>query len=183
MHDGYAHLAGCTDCPMQALLMIQPSKHPDLPRITVVEDSDEDYSALSRALKQLGHPVSLDRFVRGEDALHSLKESVQGNLPALMLLDLNLPGIGGGEELKRVRQHEPTKSLPVIVLSSSDNPQEVAWCYQQGANAYHVKGFNYVDFCQSVDRIFQYWFSTVRLPRGSLGLPKSPSDEGAAGLS
>ncbi|MGC3991167.1 MAG: response regulator [Chthoniobacteraceae bacterium] len=163
--------------------MIQPLKHSDLPRITVVEDSDEDYGALSRALKRLGRPVSLDRFVRGEDALLSLRDAEQGAFPALMLLDLNLPGIGGGEVLKRLRQHESTRSLPVIVLSSSDNPEEVAWCYEQGANAYHVKGLNYADFCQSVELIFQYWFATARLPHGPLSQPQPPSEEGAAGLS
>lgn len=141
------------------------------PSFLVVEDSDEDYAALERILKRAKPevPIRLQRCISAEEVLDILKAPVLPDrplpvLPALIVLDLNLPGVDGKSVLLAVRQHPRLKRTPVVIFSTSSNPQDIAWCYEHGANSYHVKQTDYTVFKRAVELLVDYWVEAVRLP-------------------
>lgn len=139
------------------------------PSFLVVEDSDEDYVALERILKRNKVSITLQRCTRAEDVLVMLNAPVLPHrpppaLPALIVLDLNLPGLDGREVLTAVRQHPRMKRTPVVIFSTSSSPHDIAWCYENGANSYHVKDTDYSSFKRAVELLVDYWLEAVKLP-------------------
>ncbi|SKA82663.1 Response regulator receiver domain-containing protein [Prosthecobacter debontii] len=137
----------------------------------IVEDSDEDYAALERIVRRVrpGLPVHLQRCVSAEQVLMLLNAPlVPGRpppeLPAVIVLDLNLPGLNGKVVLQAVRQHPRLKRTPVVIFSTSSNPKDIEWCYEHGANSYHVKQTDYAAFKRAVELLVDYWVEAVRLP-------------------
>jgi len=85
-------------------------------------------------------------------------------LPKLILLDLKLPGRGGLQFLEWLRQRPETRYLPVVVLTSSTNRDDIVGAYQRGANSYTVKPVSLEDFVPMVGTVVHYWSSLNRLP-------------------
>lgn len=146
------------------------------PSFLIVEDSDEDYAALERILKRNLVPVSLHRCTRAEDVLTMLNAPVLAHrppppLPALIVLDLNLPGLDGRAVLTAVRQHPRMKRTPVVIFSTSSSPHDIAWCYENGANSYHVKDTDYSSFKRAVELLVDYWLEAVKLPHPPAASP------------
>jgi CheY-like chemotaxis protein len=141
------------------------------PSFLVVEDSDEDYAALERILKRTKTdvPIRLQRCSSAEQVLTLLNSPLMPDrtlpeLPAVIVLDLNLPGLNGKSVLLAVRQHPRLKRTPVVIFSTSSSPHDIAWCYEHGANSYHVKQTDYVAFKRAVELLVDYWVEAVRLP-------------------
>lgn len=141
---------------------------PQLPPVVLlIEDSDEDYTAFARAMHLTGLEHTLHRCRDGEEALDFLFQ--QGSpdskrmisIPSLIVLDLNLPGMDGREVLARVKQDERLRAIPLIILTTSANPQDINECYRQGANSYQIKSANYEGFKHEVQRMVDYWFRTA----------------------
>lgn len=130
--------------------------------IVIIEDSDADFVALSRSFKQQGIEVQFQRFLTGDEALDFLPH--HHPLPHLILLDLNLPGTDGREILKSLKQHETLKKIPVIILTTSNNPADIQYCYQLGANSYIQKPIDYQMLLKVADAIKKYWLEVVALP-------------------
>ncbi len=146
------------------------------PSFLVVEDSDEDYAALERVLNRVKNvpPIRLQRCTRAEEVLSLLEAPVLPDkplpfFPAVIVLDLNLPGLNGKEVLLAVRQHPRLKLTPVVIFSTSSSPQDIAWCYDHGANSYHVKQTDYSAFKRAVELLVDYWVEAVRLPHAPTG--------------
>lgn len=141
-----------------------------LPVVLAVEDSDEDYEALSRAFRQSSIKVQLHRCQTGKQAMEYLnqciptKQACTDGVPALILLDLNLPGINGKIVLQSIKQNSLLQYLPVIVVTTSKNPKDVEDCYCLGASGYLVKAIEWKRFNESIQTLIQYWFNTVILP-------------------
>lgn len=141
------------------------------PVLLVIEDNDEDFVAFERILLEFSINCRLYRSTDGDDALQFLfrqGEYVNPKLaprPSLILLDLNLPGTDGEDILKQLKQHEALRSIPVIALSGSENPQEVAELYQLGVNSYILKPINTVKFKTSMQLLVEYWFIASTLPK------------------
>jgi CheY-like chemotaxis protein len=138
------------------------SRHP----ILVLEDSDEDFDTLLEAAGKTGIRNPIRRASTGDDCLRLLdvveSEAAQ---PVVILLDLNTPGMDGRGALAAIRQRLGLRQLPVVVLSTSANPVDVAYCYAHGANAYHVKPIGYAEHLQVLAQIMTYWLAAVSLPR------------------
>jgi CheY-like chemotaxis protein len=135
------------------------------PRLLVVEDSDDDFDTLRRAHEQAGSPLTICRAATGEDALALLRGTDdKAPRPALVLMDLNIPGIDGREALRAIKADPALEHLPVVVLSTSANPKDVAFCYRAGASAYHVKPVRYEDHLALLRAVFGYWLGYVVLP-------------------
>lgn len=131
--------------------------------IIVVEDSDEDFYALRRALLKADVKNPILRFSRGEEALVHL--NVGGlDAPAFVILDLNLPGLDGREVLSSLKSDEGLRSIPVVVLTTSDNPTDIESCYRSGANSYHLKVIDFSEFLETVRAIASYWLESALLP-------------------
>lgn len=141
-----------------------------LPPILLIEYSDEDYATLVRAFIYAGVRNPLHRCRDGDEALEYLyhfgryADSPQAGAPALILLDLNLPGTDGREVLAEVKRDEKLNVIPIIVMTTSSNPKDILECYRRGANSYQVKSANYEGFKREILRTVDYWFATSTLP-------------------
>lgn len=136
--------------------------------VLIVEDSDEDYEAIMRAFKKTTFTQPVVRCKSGDEVLnllHSYTEHKdENNFPALMLLDLNLPGTDGRDVLTEIKNNERLKQLPVVILTSSANPTDVEYCFQAGANSYLQKPINLQKFLQTMQQFVDYWFDVSVLP-------------------
>ena len=134
--------------------------------ILVVEDSDEDFDTISDAAERAGVPHALVRVHTGNEGLHLLQSASSNRhaLPLLILLDLNTPGDDGRAVLRDIRSEDALTALPIIVLSASDNPRDLHFCYANGANAYHVKPVHHARHLQMLQQVFTYWLGAVVLP-------------------
>ena len=118
----------------------------ELQPLLIVEDSRTDFVLLTKILKQLNFIHPIHHVVNGNEALDFLyrQGSYEGlmttTVPVAILLDLNLPDMGGKEFLRIIKQDQTLKMIPTIILSSSDDPQDINYCYQYGANSYIYLG-------------------------------------------
>lgn len=139
-------------------------RHP----VLVLEDSDEDFDTLEEAARISGLTQQLYRVMTGDACLELLQGSGAPRLrPSVLLLDLNTPGMDGRETLVAIRAEPELRELPVVVLSTSSSPGDVAHCYGHGVNAYHLKPLRYDEHLQLLRDIFTYWLRRVELPDGS----------------
>ncbi|MDE2489655.1 MAG: response regulator [Elusimicrobia bacterium] len=131
--------------------------------ILLVEDSPDDAELTLRALRRrLANGVVHVRD--GEEALSFLL--AEGHAPPrLILLDLKMPKLGGLEVLARLRAEPRTRTVPVVVLTSSKEEPDVAAAYALGANSYIVKPVGFENFREAVSRIEFYWMLLNQPPR------------------
>jgi len=131
--------------------------------ILLVEDNPKDEELTLRALKRTNimNPIVVARD--GVEALDYLfSRGAYANrdsaaMPQLLLLDLKLPKVDGLEVLKALREHELTKLLPVVVLTSSLEDQDLVRSYSLGANSYVRKPVDFVQFLEAVRQLGLYW--------------------------
>lgn len=126
-----------------------------------MEDSDEDVEAVQRALTRSHPGVDLERLADAGELVTRLLEDGRP-LPALVLLDLNMPGLDGRSALVVLREHPRLSSVPVVVFTSSTNPQDVDRAYAAGANGYLVKPVDFDLLQMSLGRTVSYWLSRDR---------------------
>jgi CheY-like chemotaxis protein len=131
-------------------------------RILLVEDLMADALLLREALADVGLGRELEVVADGQDALDALDSGRP--LPSLVLLDLNLPGVSGKEVLERIRGNPRLAQLPVVVLSTSDSPADVAFAYGLHANAYVRKPNGYLALRAVAEAIRDFWVRTATLP-------------------
>ncbi|NWJ96138.1 MAG: response regulator [Chloroflexi bacterium] len=138
--------------------------------ILAVEDSDEDFEALRWAFKKLAATHPIFRCKSGDDALDFLylqgkyPDLIHAPRPALILLDLNLPGTDGREVLEQIKQDAKLQTIPVVVFTTSANPRDLELCYRNGANSYQLKPVDLQKFLKSVEALLDYWFQVAVLP-------------------
>ena len=138
--------------------------------IVLIEDNPDDEALTLRALKK--NNIKNEVFVarNGLEALDYLfadssgKENNRSNGPALILLDLKLPKIGGLEVLKRIRAHERTRFSPVIVLTSSNEEQDLFHSYSYGCNSYIRKPVDSDNFVKAIGHLGLYWLVLNQSP-------------------
>lgn len=131
--------------------------------ILLVEDNADDELLTQRALRKNNILNDLVVVRDGQEALDYLfgQGAFAGRdldvQPQVILLDLNLPKIGGIDVLKRLRADPRTDKLPVVVLTSSQEDDDVVRSYQHGANSYVRKPVDFVQFTESVRQLGLYW--------------------------
>ena len=138
--------------------------------ILVVEDNPADYFATERGLRKAGLANPIIHAESGEAALDYLAGTGayagQGEQkPGIVLLDINLPGLNGGEVLERIRAEERLKLVPVIMLTTSSDERDVQMAYRLGANSYIQKPVDLDGFMSALKRLKDYWFELVILPK------------------
>jgi two-component system, response regulator len=141
--------------------------------IMLVEDNPKDEELTLRALKKsnIANPVVVARdgvealdylFARGAHANRD-----PAGMPQVILLDLKLPKIDGLEVLKTLRADERTKHLPVVVLTSSNEEQDLVRSYDLGANSYVRKPVDFAQFVEAVRHLGLYWLVLNEVVRGT----------------
>jgi DNA-binding response OmpR family regulator len=131
--------------------------------ILLVED-DPDHELLTiRALKKSNIANDIRVARDGEDALELLfgENAIH---PQVVLLDLKLPKIDGLEVLRRIRENDASRLLPVVVLTSSDEERDVVRSYQLGVNSYIRKPVNFTDFAEATRQLGMYWLVLNECP-------------------
>jgi len=125
--------------------------------ILLVEDNPDDEALMLRAFErsQLANRIEVVRD--GVEALDYLIGPAPRPLPTLVILDLKLPKVDGLEVLRQVRAAERTLTLPVVVLTSSREEQDLIESYRLGANSYVRKPVDFIQFAQAVQTLGLYW--------------------------
>ena len=152
--------------------------------ILLVEDSPADVKIIERALRegQIAHRLTIIRD--GEQALEYFNHLRDPTVPAalipdLVLLDLNLPGLDGGQVLSHIKSDPALRAIPVVVLTTSQREEDVRQSYQSGANTYIQKPAEYTRYRDLVATLYKYWQETALRPprhRGPQGDPDHPGD-------
>jgi two-component system response regulator len=143
--------------------------------ILLVEDSASDEELTLRALRKsnIANRVVVARdgaealdylFCEGAHAGRDAREA-----PQVVLLDLNLPKIGGLEVLRRIRADPRTKLLPIVILTSSKEDQDLVAGYASGANSYVVKPVDFTQFAEAVRQLGMYWLVVNQPAPGESG--------------
>jgi two-component system response regulator len=137
--------------------------------ILLVEDNPDDEALALRAFAKLNISNKVIVARDGVEALDYLfatgaHADTSPQLPALVLLDLKLPRIDGLEVLQRIRQNEKTQILPVVILTSSREEQDIVQGYNLGANSYVRKPVDYNEFVQAVSQLGVFWLLLNELP-------------------
>lgn len=122
----------------------------------MVEDNPSDIELTRRAFRKNGLADKLVVAESGQEALGYLSDTTQP-LPAVVLLDLKLPQVGGLEVLRRIRAGQRTHLLPVVVLTTSKEQQDMVESYRLGANSYIRKPVSFGQFCEAVAQLGAYW--------------------------
>ena len=139
-------------------------------RILLVEDDPGDVLITREALEASPLPHELEVVGNGEEAIAYLRKTGDyrnATSPDLVLLDLNLPRVDGRQVLAEVKADLVLRSLPIIVLTTSDAESDVARTYALHANAYITKPVDFVKFHEVVRSIDDFFASVVRLPNRS----------------
>ena len=128
----------------------------NLKPILLVEDDRVDAMTVKRALKDLNVENPLAHSTNGEEALEYLR-SGSDKSPCVILLDLNMPKMNGIEFLKIAKDDETLKKIPVVVLTTSKDKQDVTESFEHGVAGYMVKPVNYKKFVETIGTIHRYW--------------------------
>jgi CheY-like chemotaxis protein len=150
-----------------------------LKRILLAEDSDRDAELTLNALAQHNLANEIERVRDGAEVLDYLYRRGQyssrpnGN-PSVVLLDLKMPKVDGLEVLRQIRSDPQLKLIPVVVMTSSRQEQDVVESYKLGANAYVVKPVKFNEFVDAVKKVGAFWAIINQPPPG--GQPGGKSD-------
>jgi two-component system response regulator len=131
--------------------------------ILLIEDNPSDIELTKRALEKRHISNALLVAENGKEALDYLFGTGAhagrdvADLPTLVLLDLKLPGLDGLEVLRRIRADPRTKRLPVVILTSSSEEQDLAGSYDLGANSYIRKPVDFAQFAEAIAHLGLYW--------------------------
>ena len=142
---------------------------PEFVKILLVEDSGADAEMTIRSLKRRGLANQLVWVKDGAEALDfiyctgAFADRRNGH-PGLVLLDIKMPKVDGIEVLRRIKSDERTRSIPVVILTSSAEERDIIESYQLGVNSYLVKPVEFSAFTEVVAQLGMYWAVLNRLP-------------------
>lgn len=143
----------------------------DLPRpphILLVEDNPDDVELTRQGFKAAELPVTFHHVDNGRECMRYLKKMDgyhDAPTPDLILLDLDMPVMDGREVLGRLVADDQLRHLPVTILTTSSDRDDILDLYQRRCNSYLVKPMDFERFIQQIRELCAYWFSLVALPR------------------
>jgi CheY-like chemotaxis protein len=126
--------------------------------ILITEDDDGHAELITDNLREAGISNDIIRFRDGQEAWDFLSEAGPGphriyNHPYLLLLDIRMPRVDGVELLQRLKSHPKLHKMPVIMLTTTDDPREVEACYKLGCNSYVTKPVDFSQFTETLKRL------------------------------
>ncbi len=133
--------------------------------ILLVEDNPDDEKLTLRALAKNNIQNEVITARDGVEALAYLFGDGNQPAPAMVLLDIKLPKVNGIEVLRKIRQSDKTKFVPVVILTSSKEDQDLIAGYELGANSYIRKPVDFVQFTEAVRQLGLYWLILNEPPR------------------
>lgn len=135
--------------------------------ILLVEDSNADVHLIKEFLKEIEIENVLHIARDGIEAMEFLHKNCRQSkyYPNLVILDLNLPRMNGREVLKEIKNDDDLKQIPVMILTTSDEEEDIMDCYNHHANCYVIKPVDFDKFIKTMDLIKNFWFNAVELPK------------------
>jgi len=136
--------------------------------ILLVEDNEGDILLTTEAFEESKIPTQLSVVKNGEEALNFLFkrgkfEKVER--PDLVLLDINLPIKNGHEVLKEIKSNNETRTIPIIMLTTSDSQKDINLAYFNYANSYITKPLDMEEFLEAIQKIEEFWLDLVKLSK------------------
>lgn len=126
--------------------------------ILLVDDNSLDIDLFERALRKTNSEIKLDTAKGGERALEYIQKWEAGlAVPVVILLDLKMPKINGLEVLRALKSHPRFKTIPIVILTSSNETSDIQQAYELGVNSYIMKSVDYDEFARAVALIHHYW--------------------------
>jgi two-component system response regulator len=137
--------------------------------ILIAEDDADDRFLLETAFKECGFNDELVFVENGVELVQFLssqngKSNLTKRFPGFIMLDLNMPKKDGREVLKEIKEHPLYRKIPIVVFTTTKNENEIARCYELGANSYVVKPVNFEELVKVIREIRSYWFGISELP-------------------
>jgi chemotaxis family two-component system response regulator Rcp1 len=136
--------------------------------ILLAEDNKVDIAVIKESLKEVLTLNNLSIVENGEDAIQYLKnEGKYKNMPRpdLIILDLNLPKFNGRDILAKIKNDNDLKSIPVVLLTTSEDESDIMDCYNLHANCYIIKPVEFRKFEELLKQVLNFWFNVVQLPK------------------
>lgn len=130
-------------------------------KILVAEDDLDDQLLLESAFKDINVQCDLVFVNDGIETVEYLQNAVHA--PKLILLDLNMPRKDGRDTLCEIKAHDEWKKIPTIMFTTSDNSQDINFCYSCGVNAYLTKPVGYDTLLKIVSTINEFWLQSATL--------------------
>jgi CheY-like chemotaxis protein len=126
--------------------------------ILIAEDDDGHAELIVEGLRETGLKNEIIRFENGQEIWEYLLDALKDGMPVdgieyLVLLDINMPRMDGTEVLRRIKNHENMKNIPVIMLTTTDDPREIEKCYQLGCNVYITKPVEFIKFAETLQKL------------------------------
>lgn len=121
--------------------------------ILFIDDDEVERMKFSRVCNQTNYKPKVIAAINGEDALSKLETPISD----LIFLDLNMPKMNGIEFLKILKSDDQLKYIPTIILSSSDNHDDLKQCYELGIAGYIIKPLRYEDYTKNITTTLEYW--------------------------
>jgi CheY-like chemotaxis protein len=134
------------------------------PTIFVADDDEDDQFLLRTAFASSEASCNLVFFANGEQLIRQLHQTEQR--PRIVLLDLNMPVLDGFQTLQQIRQEDQYKALPVIILTTSSQRDDISRAYELGANSFIIKPSQYTDLVQTVEHLQAFWLGIAQTPKG-----------------
>ncbi|MFQ3181290.1 MAG: CheY-like chemotaxis protein [Polaribacter sp.] len=123
--------------------------------VLLVEDNLIEVMKMRRAVSLLDLKHNIRVANNGEDALQTLED--KSKFPDLILLDLNMPKVGGIEFLSILKKNDNIKHIPTVILTTSDNQKDLEECYRLGVSGYVLKPLKYDDYVEKIKKVLSYW--------------------------
>ncbi|MGK0420967.1 MAG: CheY-like chemotaxis protein [Polaribacter sp.] len=123
--------------------------------VLLVEDNLIEVMKMRRTVSLLDLKHNIIVANNGEDALEHLED--KSKFPDLILLDLNMPKVGGIEFLAILKKNNETKHIPTVILTTSDNQKDLEECYRLGVSGYVLKPLKYDDYVEKIKNVLSYW--------------------------
>lgn len=134
-------------------------------QILLVEDNEGDIVLTSEAFEECDFKTDIQVARNGKEAITILfDEHNQSELPTLILLDINLPLLNGHEVLKKIKENEKTRHIPVAILTTSSAVNDINLAYENNANCFITKPADINDFFETINSLGNFWFNTCKLP-------------------
>lgn len=153
--------------PLDSLYRSKANGMNEAQRALLVEDNRGDVELFRDVFEELKTGMTLDvAFHNGSipDVLSELSSVQPEKLPKIIFLDINLPGFSGLEILERIRKSDAIRFVPVVVLTSSGNPKDIADAYKLGASGYIVKPMDYDHLLEKVKTTLSFWLNICAVP-------------------